>query len=295
MRTAVLACLAACLACRVPLHAVDWMENYEAAKAQAAKDGKDLFLSFTGSDWCVFCAKLKADVYDQEPFEAVAKDFVLVDLDFPQTKELTPKLKEQNAKLAERFEINDTFPTIVLTDGQGRPYARGGYRNGDTVERFLALLKDLRARKTRRDELFAQAEKAEGALKARLLDQALAPLDEAKLLSGYDETVKQIIALDAENKEGLKSKYEARGRIEEINRTLRAGHLEEAQEKMEAFLKEVAPAGRLKQQAWFLKAIIIDQRHRKEMLAALQTALAADPESQQGQQIRQILEGLKGE
>ena len=29
-----------------------WITDYEAAKKQAAKEGKDILMDFTGSDWC---------------------------------------------------------------------------------------------------------------------------------------------------------------------------------------------------------------------------------------------------
>ena len=30
-----------------------WLTDYEAAKKQAAKEGKDILMDFTGSDWCL--------------------------------------------------------------------------------------------------------------------------------------------------------------------------------------------------------------------------------------------------
>ena len=51
------ACLA--LALTPALHAggEGWTSDFEAAKAQAAKEGKDLLIDFTGSDWCGWCIK----------------------------------------------------------------------------------------------------------------------------------------------------------------------------------------------------------------------------------------------
>ena len=52
MRRLVLACLAL-LAPLATLSAAElWTEDFAAAKAQAKKEGKDLLLDFTGSDWC---------------------------------------------------------------------------------------------------------------------------------------------------------------------------------------------------------------------------------------------------
>jgi len=30
----------------------DWMDNFEKARAKAAKEGKDLLVDFRSSDWC---------------------------------------------------------------------------------------------------------------------------------------------------------------------------------------------------------------------------------------------------
>ena len=60
------------------------MSDFEAAKAKAKAENKLLLVDFTGSDWCVWCKKLKAEVFDQDTFQTAAPEqFVLVELDFP--------------------------------------------------------------------------------------------------------------------------------------------------------------------------------------------------------------------
>ena len=71
-----------------------WQTDFEVAKKLAAEGKKDLLLDFTGSDWCGWCIKLNKEVFGLEPFKTGTKDkFVLVELDFPQKKELEAKLK----------------------------------------------------------------------------------------------------------------------------------------------------------------------------------------------------------
>ena len=96
-----------------------WITDYEAAKKQAAKEGKDILMDFTGSDWCGWCIKLKKEVFSQEAFKKEApKHFVLLELDYPRTKQLAPALKAQNEKLRTEFAIQG-YPTIMLTDATG--------------------------------------------------------------------------------------------------------------------------------------------------------------------------------
>ena len=56
-----------------------WMTDFEAAKEKAKKEGKDLLIDFTGSDWCGWCIKLSKEVFEQEAFKKEApQSFILV-------------------------------------------------------------------------------------------------------------------------------------------------------------------------------------------------------------------------
>jgi len=44
---------------------------------------------------------------------------VLVEIDFPQGKTLSPEVKKQNAALQEQYHVQG-FPTLVLLDPQGK-------------------------------------------------------------------------------------------------------------------------------------------------------------------------------
>lgn len=122
-----------CLLCAtVPLIASDlWSTDYQASIAQAASAKKPILLEFTGSDWCPPCMKQNKDVFEQAGFEAYAKDkLVLVKLDFPRRKELSPEIKESNQKLAAQYQVQG-FPTIILLSADGKELAREvGYKGG---------------------------------------------------------------------------------------------------------------------------------------------------------------------
>ncbi len=188
-----------------PLHAggEGWQTDFEAAKKLAAEGKKDLLLDFTGSDWCGWCIKLNKEVFDLEPFKTGTKDkFVLVELDFPQKKELEAKLKEQNEKLQEQFKIQG-FPTILLCDATGKPYAKTGYQPGG-AEKYVAHLDELRAVRVKRDKAFADADKAkDDAAKAACLVEGLKSIDEELVDSSYGDVVEKIGELDKEDKTGF--------------------------------------------------------------------------------------------
>lgn len=101
-----------------------WSEDFEAAKALAAAQGRHVLLDFTGSDWCGFCIKLDREVLDKPDFKAFSSQkLVLVKLDFPRNKPQVEKIKTQNASLQQKFRV-DGFPTIVLLDYAGREVRR---------------------------------------------------------------------------------------------------------------------------------------------------------------------------
>ncbi|MFC1743632.1 thioredoxin family protein, partial [Candidatus Riflebacteria bacterium] len=88
-----------------------WLEDFEAAKSLAQKEGKDLLVDFSGSDWCGWCIKLSEEVFSQEIFKKeAAQKFVFVLIDFPQKKEQSQEVKNRNKKLAQKFAIRG-YPT----------------------------------------------------------------------------------------------------------------------------------------------------------------------------------------
>jgi len=118
-----------------------WMTDLEAAKAKAKKENKALLVEFSGSDWCHWCKVLNKEVFSKEDFTKEAeKEFVLVELDFPQRKKQSPSVKAMNEKIAAEHGIRG-FPTVLLMTPEGKVFKRTGYQKGG-VKSYLAMLKD---------------------------------------------------------------------------------------------------------------------------------------------------------
>lgn len=200
----------------------DWLTDMKKAQEIAAKENKDLMINFTGSDWCVWCKKLRKEVFDEDGFEKAADQFVFVEMDFPNDKSLLSKeLQSQNEKWSETFGIQG-FPTVVLTDAEGRPYGSVGYVEGGPKP-FLSQLDKVQEGRETRDELFAKAKTAKGVEKAKHLASALEAIPPEYHLPTYRSEIEQIIALDAKNEAGLKEQFvkavqqaEAKKRLEEL-------------------------------------------------------------------------------
>ena len=143
-----------------------WLTDLDAAKKQAAAENKDILIDFTGSDWCGWCIKLDKEVFATDAFKA-QKDFVLVSLDFPRKKQLPADQKAKNDALAQAWGIQG-FPTIILANAAGEPYAQTGYQPGGP-EKYLAHLAELRKKNTPEgvNALKAEREQAAAAAKQR--------------------------------------------------------------------------------------------------------------------------------
>lgn len=184
----------------------DWLTDMQKAQEIATKEKKDLLINFTGSDWCSWCVKLKEEVFTKEGFEKAKDKYVLVELDFPNDESLVPpKTREQNEIWMNRFGIQG-FPTIVLTDAQGRPYGSLGYTEGGPPA-FLAELDKITKVRESRDEEFAKAKEAKGLDKAKLLASAIEKVPAEYRLPSYRAEVQEIISLDDQDQAGLKTQF----------------------------------------------------------------------------------------
>ena len=201
-----------------------WTSDFAAAKKQAAEGHKDLLVDFTGSDWCAWCIKLNDEVFKLEPFKAGVKDsFVMVEIDFPKDKtKLTEATQKQNTELGKKYAVQG-YPTILLCDAEGLPYASTGYQK-DGPEKYVVHVNELRGTKAKRDEALAAAGKAEGVAKAKALVAALdaMKLSDELVANCYGAIAEQIIAADPKDETGFGKKSAVKKRIEDFQVALQA-------------------------------------------------------------------------
>ncbi len=110
----------------------NWQTDFEEAKKLAADQDKNIIIVFSGSDWCAPCIKLDKNVWQSEVFKTeAAKDWVLVKADFPRKKanELSKEQTEHNRELAEKYNIEGSFPLVVLLEKNGKILGKMGFKN----------------------------------------------------------------------------------------------------------------------------------------------------------------------
>ena len=190
-----LAVVALCLSA-LTLSAADaaWLTDLDEGIKVAKAEKKAILVDFTGSDWCGWCIRLKKEVFDQKEFAAVTKDFVLVELDYPQKKKQPAEEKAKNKAWAEKFSI-EGFPTILLLDANGEPFAQTGYQAGGPDKYLGHLAELLKANTADGRKAFAQAKKDEGLVRAygSELETILTPFFEKKDLAGGEAALAQFI------------------------------------------------------------------------------------------------------
>ena len=134
------------------------MNDFEAAKAKAVAENKDLLIDFTGSDWCGWCKLMDKNVFNKEEWAAYAKDnVVMVYIDFPKNKSLVPaKYVARNKELSQKFGVRG-YPTYLLIDAKSNAVmGKLGAGKGKTPASFKAEVDALSAMSTGKVQAFAK-------------------------------------------------------------------------------------------------------------------------------------------
>lgn len=272
-----------------------WTRSYEEAQAMAKKEGKSILMEFTGSDWCPPCKALTKTVFDTEAFkEEAPKHFVLLLLDFPRDKSKQTKEEiAQNKELNNKYGVSG-FPTILLTDDEGRPFAKKVGYGGTAAKAYVADLSKSAGIRQQLDDLRVKADGAEGIAKAKLLDKSLSLLDSELVLSSYSDTVDEIVALDPKDAAGLKSKYGELAKVAQVKEVIkgiqRSGNLDESLAKLNKVITELDLKGEALQEAMYFKGVVQYKKGDKETSkTTLEAALKLSADSKLGKQIERIL------
>lgn len=99
-----------------------WLTNFEQAKLEASQAKKSILLNFSGSDWCLPCIKLKAEIFSSPVFAGFAEDnLILANADFPRLKknQLDKNQLQHNELLAEKYNPQGKFPLTILLNSSG--------------------------------------------------------------------------------------------------------------------------------------------------------------------------------
>ena len=269
-----------------------WMTDFKAAMKKAADEKKDMLLEFTGSDWCPGCIKLNKEVFSKKEFvDEASKDFVLVFLDSPRGKKLAPGVVDQNNQLSQKYGVQ-YLPTVCLTDAKGSPYAQiTGYQQGGP-KAYLAQITEYRKTKTQIAELLAKAESdgLDDLEKAKIYDKALNLMSSEMAANSYSHLIDKIIALDSENKAGLRDNYLAKKDAQKAVEQLQAGNVDKGVEIIDKIISDYKMNGQTTQEIYYLKALAIRGKgDNAAIVECLKKSVEAAPDSEMASHINNII------
>jgi len=192
-----------------------WTLDYNAALKKAKQEHKDLFVLFTGSDWCRYCKILEKNILSHAGFmDNITSDFELVFIDRPRSKNLQAKLSPEyvalRSVLSKKFGVKGA-PTVVLITPDEVVYRRTSGASSQSPEAYADSAKV--AKRKFRERTAIQAKVKGGRVSAsqqvKLLGQLLSSVSAAEAMENYSKELDDIIRLDVGNRAGMQMKYKA--------------------------------------------------------------------------------------
>jgi hypothetical protein len=100
-------------------------------------------VNFTGSDWSPKSIRLKNEVFSKPEFASFAGEhLVLLEVDFPRQKPMSPEVRKANGKLADHYKVAGGYPSVHVLDAEGQSLGQTGYLPGGPNP-FVAKIKSI--------------------------------------------------------------------------------------------------------------------------------------------------------
>lgn len=276
-----------------------WTEDYAAAVKQARAEDKDLLVVFTGTDWIEICQVFHDEILTAPDFlEAASEHFVFVKLEFPRDNRLPRGLAQQNQLLRDAYRVRG-FPTVVLTDPDGRPFGLNGYQPVTPAQYAGQMLSIRKAFETRR-KTAAEAEGLEGLARAEKLAAGIPELPGNLSARYYREAMEEVVSLDPRNE--LKMTPGFRKLIADVDYSAEMQRLAaDVQwgrmiELTDSYIRDNRLEGASLQKALLNKAGVQDRQANLEgRIGTLLAIVKIDPESGYGKEAQRQLDALRAE
>jgi thiol-disulfide isomerase/thioredoxin len=92
---------------------------------------------FSGSDWCANCIELERKIISNPEFQSILKNnhIQIEIIDFPQRKKLKSEIVKYNSTIAEKFNFEGVYPTLVVFSAHSKKHKQIIYQN-ETAQVF---------------------------------------------------------------------------------------------------------------------------------------------------------------
>lgn len=118
--------------------AVEWHTSFDAAREQAQRERKKLFILFTDSEYCRPCKELHRTVLESDAFRAFARDkLVLFKADEAHArKDASGELASQTERLAKTYPHRGV-PWVFIARASGTAIGSTGGYLGESPDRYI--------------------------------------------------------------------------------------------------------------------------------------------------------------
>lgn len=98
---------------------------------------------FQGSDWCKQCINFENNILsDSLVIEKMNSWQIEIEkIDFPQRKKLSKEQRNYNKKIADQYQFDGAFPTVIITKSDQADFSKIIYSQKDTSSDFLNKIK----------------------------------------------------------------------------------------------------------------------------------------------------------
>jgi len=279
--------------------AESWVTDYPAAVEAAKREGKDLLLVFTGTEWIEMCRLFERDILNQPAFmETVGVRFVLVKLDFPSEKEIGKPVPAEMKLLRDAYRVKG-FPMVVLTDPEGRPFGINGYQP-IAAAAYAKVTEDMGKSQEIAVANRKRAEGESGLEKAKTLVVSIPQLPGSMAARYYRPELEAVIAGDPGDTLGYTKTYQRFIADADYSAAMQQlGENVEWQKMVEltdTYIKDANLEGAVRQKALLNKAGVQRQQGNAEGLAAtLLEIVAIDEKTVYGAEAQQQLDQLRAQ
>lgn len=272
---------------------INWQVSMMEARELAEEEGKDILVVFLEGKNSSWSRRIELEVLDRPAFAVIAnKAFVFLRVDPTERHEDDARTLEQR-NLCETWNIR-TFPTVVLADRAGRPYAITGYRNLGAAEyaRHLGALQEIREK---RDQYVEAADNDPG-MRAIFLAQALRVLDEELVVRHYERELQELRELDPTDATGLAADIIFSPKLDALRASVRWSITEDrdfraALQMVDEFVAAEIPTNEHLQKVLFLKLNVYGHRKvhdHQAIVKLMDQIIAINPLSEQGMQAMDV-------
>ncbi|MGB0839069.1 MAG: thioredoxin family protein [Chitinophagales bacterium] len=115
-----------------------WHTDFVIAQQEAQITNKPIVMVFSGSDWCMPCILLKAQILDTNPFvEYALENYVLMNVDFPRETLTHGVFSDAQIELIKKYNPTRGVPTVLVVHPNGRILGQVKHQRNITPQEYI--------------------------------------------------------------------------------------------------------------------------------------------------------------